>query len=330
MNTAKATETAERDPMPPAGTLSHAQTLPPIVGSQARLTSALQDRGYLLLADPLPGDLSPQMFQYMHQFFSMSDSHSVKRATLAKANPHEYGWTPAFGEPAYVPGTVASVESLDFSPAYPEKNRWPEIAGFRSCLHEFSEAMFTVAQRILMEIAVAVGLPHTFFAGQCQSQALNTMRLLHYPQNRLPDNDTHVGIAAHTDFECLTLILQSEPGLEVRTPGGDWVEVPHGNRAVTVLLGDMLERWTNGQLRATPHRVDNQRHGRQSIVLFVAVDAGVEVQPLAQFVPTGQAPRFGAVNQETHLKNAVQHATDNISSYQKELQIGVQAGADRS
>lgn len=312
------------------GTLSHAQLLPPLAGSQARLAEAIEDRGYLLLTDPVPGNLSPQMFQFMQQFFRLSDSNAVKRATLASMNPHQFGWTPAFGEPAYVPGTVASVESLDFSPVYPEKNRWPEIAGFRSCLQRFSGALFTIAKQILREIAVAVDLPPGFFAGQCQSQALNTLRLLHYPENRLPDNGTHVGIAAHTDFECLTLILQSEPGLEVRTRTGDWSEVPHGSRTITVLFGDMLERWTNGQLRATPHRVDNRRQGRQSIVLFVAVDKGVDVKPLEQFIPAGQTPRFAPVKQETYLKNAVQHATDNISAYQKELQLAVQPGGDRS
>ena len=51
-----------------------------------------------------------------------------------------------------------------------------------------------------------------------------------------------------------------------------------------VIVGDVLERLTNGVLRATPHRVKLTEHPRNSIIRFTALHPDTVVAPLPQFV----------------------------------------------
>lgn len=55
-----------------------------------------------------------------------------------------------------------------------------------------------------------------------------------------------------------------------------------------VTAGDMFERFTNGYIRALPHRVLRTAHMRNSIIRFNALHPATVVEPLPQFV----SPRF--------------------------------------
>ena len=122
-----------------------------------------------------------------------------------------------------------------------------------------------------------------------------------------------VGIAAHTDFECITLLYQTEPGLELFDARGRWVDAPVRNGRLVVLLGDMLERWTNGYLKATGHRVRDTRKQRFSIVMFVAANDDVTVAPLPRFISAENPARYGPVTQENHIDAEIRRARENAA-----------------
>lgn len=129
----------------------------------------------------------------------------------------------------------------------------------------------------------------------------------------------NVGISAHTDFECFTFLHQSDVGLELEMPDGSWVRasppaVTNGTACFTVIFGDMLERWTNGLVRATRHRVPLVSHPRYSIVRFNGLDGETLVAPLPQFVPPGTQPRFAPVTQSQHIANAMKQGLSNLGS----------------
>ena len=137
------------------------------------------------------------------------------------------------------------------------------------------------------------------------------MRLLHYPENDGPANDVNVGIAAHTDFECITLILQTWPGLELTDVNGNWFDAPAHDGRIVVLLDDMLERWTNGFFKATGHRVRNTRWERYSVVMFFAVNSDVTITPLPQFVSKENPASYAGVRQREHIDNEIRRAELN-------------------
>jgi isopenicillin N synthase-like dioxygenase len=134
------------------------------------------------------------------------------------------------------------------------------------------------------------------------------MRLLRYPANDAPMDEINMGISAHTDFECFTLMYQSAPGLQVKNVRNEWVQLPARPARWMVILGDMLERWSNGYLKATAHRVVNTSWERLSLVMFCAVDGDTVVQPLPEFVSAASPSRYEPVTQGKHLDQQVDAA----------------------
>ena len=75
-------------------------------------------------------------------------------------------------------------------------------------------------------------------------------RLLYYPPTKsslppspLPFSEEQVGLGAHSDYECFTLLLSSSaPGLEILKPSGHWhIAVPPPD-AFIVNVADFLIR----------------------------------------------------------------------------------------
>lgn len=292
----------------------------------AAIREAIDGPGYLCLEGILSRTAAfPALDRQMRQFFALDDDDPVKQAISAAGRENTNGWMPLFGEPAYQPGTLAHLESFDCGPEPPgdgRQNRWPAMDGFQDAVLALWKELGDAGFVILQAIADALGMETGFLADRCGSEALSTMRLLHYPA--IPDEQqlaASVGIAAHTDFECITLIAQTAPGLELLDSGNVWREAPAGDDVVIVLFGDMLERWTNGTVRATGHRVRPRNYERFSIVKFFAVDDDVDVAPLSAFVTASRpaAPEYGPTRQRTHTKAELERAEAHRDAVAKEL-----------
>lgn len=289
-----------------------------LVGSVAK---ACEQTGFFYLANAFENSsLVPDLLSRMREFFSLADDDPIKRAVDNRHKSGSYGWMPLFGEPAYQPGTIAHLESFDCGPEQTAtkllegQNVWPSIDGFRADVSAYWEAVSELGNVALAAISEAAGLAPDFLPTACSTQELNTLRLLHYPANETPASDIEVGISAHTDFECVTLILQTQPGLELTDVKGNWYDAPSRNDRIVVLLGDMLERWTNGRFRATGHRVRNTRWERYSAVMFFAVDSDRLIEPLAPFVDERNPPAYSAVTQREHIDNEIRRAELNRAS----------------
>jgi isopenicillin N synthase-like dioxygenase len=167
-------------------------------------------------------------------------------------------------------------------------NVWPDVDGFAEAVTDYYHAVLALGHQLLWAFAVALGEdPDTFtrHATKTPSQ----LRLVHYPFDQ--DAEDVLGIGAHTDYECFTLLKPTAPGLEVLNGAGEWVDVPPVPDTFVVNVGDMLELWTNGAYVATSHRVRKVRQERYSFPLFFNVDYHTEVKPLPQFVNGDGASR---------------------------------------
>lgn len=264
------------------------------------------------------------LLRCMNDFFRLADDDPVKRAVHRENNAGASGWTPMLEEPAYEPGTVAWVESFDCGLSgqslaqLPEQIRntlrpsiWPALPGFRDSARAQWNALTSSAEKIYPLVSLLLKQESGFLARRASSQALNTLRLLNYPPRPEANDGASTGIAAHTDFECITLIHQTAPGLEVKTPGGEWIQVPVAKGQWTVLLGDMIERWSNGVFKATAHRVPVTQWPRQSIVMFMAADAGLDVIPLDAFIGPDNPSRFAPATQDGLIRTAMARAEAN-------------------
>jgi isopenicillin N synthase-like dioxygenase len=270
-------------------------------------------------------DTHARLLAAMREFFALPDSDLRKRAIDVTGQPDTRGWMPLYGEPAYEPGTLARVESFDCGRPHREGdgaarpgNRWPDVPGFRGIVEEAWNELTVAGMAILEAIGHGLGPDPGFLVNRCSSQDLSTMRLLHYPGQRpgsAANDPANVGISAHTDFECITLISQTAPGLELRDPDGNWHDAPVGTDSIVVLAGDMLERWTNGAIRATGHRVRSATEQRFSVVLFFAVDDGVTISPAGLYMVAGDAPRYAPITQAEHSRARLGAAEMNRDEY---------------
>ena len=69
-------------------------------------------------------------------------------------------------------------------------------------------------------------------------------------------------------------------GLEVQSPNGDWVNVQAEKGEFIINFGEMLQMWTDGVVRATPHRVRGSDQERISVPLFFNPNYDTNVAPL--------------------------------------------------
>ena len=254
-------------------------------------------------------------------FFHTPDSGPVKQAVHNRLANEKKGWGPIFGEPAYQPGTVAHVESFDFGQQLDSKryrelgveaNVWPDIPGFRDAVLTYYDAVTAMGRALSKVFSGMLGMERDFISFHSGERAPRTMRLLHYPANQAPADDRNVGIAAHTDFECFTIINQTAAGLELTNTKGEWYRAPSDIGTFTIILGDMLERFSNGYLKATGHRVVNTPWQRLSMVLFFALDGDFEVAPLPQYTGPDKPAHYAPVTQDDHIRNELERAAANL------------------
>jgi isopenicillin N synthase-like dioxygenase len=180
-------------------------------------------------------------------------------------------------------------------------NQWPEaLPGFRDTVLAYTDALDALGRRLLPACAVALDLPPGHFdAAFGESQFV--FRLSHYPAVEAQLNQ--FGIAPHTDNNFLTFLAQTEiPGLQVRTPSGDWLDVPYVPESFAVNAGDMMHRWTNGRFKSTAHRaLPPVGRDRYAIPFFL----GPHVDTVIACLPTCQGPenpaRFPPITYEDYL-----------------------------
>lgn len=290
----------------------------------ARIESACKNPGYFQVpldnADAVALD---RTLASMHRFFSLADSDPLKQAAHKSLADHIKGWTPRLEEPAYQPGTVSQLEAFDFGQQLTETqyqdlqitpNLWPELRGFRHNAMDFYARLTSTARTLASAFSLLLGQRSQFLNENSGPAAARTMRLLRYPAHQ---GDTavanEVGISAHTDFECFTLLYQSAPGLELRGTDEQWLLVPHQPGRFTVIVGDMLERLSNGEFRATGHRVAHNSWERFSIALFFALDNHFRVEPLPKFVTADNPAAYAPVTQGDHIANEIHRAQQNAA-----------------
>lgn len=130
--------------------------------------------------------------------------------------------------------------------------------------------MQTLSMRILSCFALALGFPEDFFESAHQvseSSAQTTLRMLHYYDSTgttAPPGHWRAG--AHTDYDCLTLLMQRTgedglevcPGREVHTSfatGEHWTPVSAKTGEIVCNIGDMLMSWSDDRFKSLFHRV---------------------------------------------------------------------------
>jgi isopenicillin N synthase-like dioxygenase len=176
------------------------------------------------------------------------------------------------------------------------------LPGWRGDAAAYFLAMERLAQALMRSLARGLGLPETIF-DRIFAGGISTLRLIRYPVRPpesmagVPEDKLWVEGAggrryllgrAHVDSGLMTLLAQDGvPGLQARGANGDWTDVAPEEGTLAVNFGKLLERWTDGRIKATEHRVLGHGAERFSIPFFYdpRADALIEPLPLAGAAP---------------------------------------------
>jgi isopenicillin N synthase-like dioxygenase len=285
--------------------------------SRARTTAAKElDRAcreagfFYLLGHGVPDGLITRLLSQAQSFFALSAEQ--KAELYIGKSPNHRGYVPP-GEEVFYGGARDQKEAFDLcferddgvatfelgKNPFAGPNVWPNLPGFRETVSEYYRTVFELGRTLFRGFALAFDLPETFF-DRYVSAPPSQLRLLHYPDS--PEaQGAAIGIGAHTDYECFTILLSTAPGLEVMNGAGEWIDAPPLPGAFVVNIGDMLETFTNGELTATSHRVRKLSYERYSFPLFFSCDYEVEVAPLPRFVSPERPARYPSLIAGEHL-----------------------------
>ncbi|SPF80469.1 isopenicillin N synthase family dioxygenase [Pseudoprimorskyibacter insulae] len=159
-------------------------------------------------------------------------------------------------------------------------NQWPALAGFREVLEDYYRDAMGVAMGLLRGIAQAIGEDAHYFDDKFDTP-MALLRGNYYPQRPDWAGEKDFGIAAHTDYGCLTLLAtDGVPGLEVLGRDDAWMPVNAQPGEFVINFGEMLEMWTEKRVIATLHRVKGSAEERISVPLFFNPNFDANVAPM--------------------------------------------------
>jgi isopenicillin N synthase-like dioxygenase len=147
--------------------------------------------------------------------------------------------------------------------------------------------------------ALSLNLPEDYFEPMTTHPG-GIARLIKYKPSTNPkplseqNEDEEIGLGAHTDYECFTLLLQdSNPGLEILSPDGYWISANPVQGGIVVNVADFLMRWTNGVYKSTVHRVVNRTgKERYSVPLFFSINYDEKVETLPSCVSESNPSKY--------------------------------------
>jgi len=180
--------------------------------------------------------------------------------------------------------------------ATPE-NLWPkEVPGFRPAMLTLFRELERTGAWVLEAVARDLALPTNWFADKIDHGS-SILRPLCYPPL---DPGAPVGVrsAAHEDINLITLLIASgEPGLQVLSREGNFIDVEVASDEIVVNIGDMLQRLTNHALVSTTHRVVNplgslRDKPRYSIPFFLHPNPEFVIESLPSCVSEERPNRY--------------------------------------
>jgi isopenicillin N synthase-like dioxygenase len=231
-----------------------------------KLRLGLTDLGFFYIKDDsLPPNMVHDLKESAKEMFDL-DIATKRQFHISKSSSFR-GWSAVDEEVTL--GIPDHKETIDFGIDEPFQdnasgyrvlrgpNMYPPHTSelFKSRLETYMREMSRIGMIIIKAIAIIMDRDVDSLA-QFFEPPFALLRFIRYP----PTEGSKLGVGKHSDYGFLTMIAQDESvnGLQALSRNGDWVPVDPIPDTFAVNIGDMLEAWSNGVLRATPHRVINQ------------------------------------------------------------------------
>ena len=257
------------------------------------------ETGFLIIeGHGVPKKVINEQWDIVSKFFS--SPLDIKREVRVPYSGYPYGWigpdqealaaskgeeTPpdlkeSFnGGPLNIPKNIKDPAAYEF--CY-QPSLWPQIDGFREIWESYYSEMESLAKRIMVAFAEALGLESSYFDSFINNP-ISALRALHYPETKDIIIDKQQRAGAHTDYGSLTILLPQTgtTGLQIKKKN-TWIDVPALQDCFVINIGDLMELWTAGRWVSTLHRVvaKPNQSSRKSLAYFHQPDWEAIIKPI--------------------------------------------------
>lgn len=184
------------------------------------------------------------------------------------------------------------------------ENRWPaDLPGFKDTLLEYFDALDGVTRHLLPLFSLALGMDADYLSAHPAFSPPNpNLRLLEYPSQD-PNEKNLFGIGPHSDYGCITILNPgTSPGLDILMPDGVWMPAPIVPGAFLVNTGQLLTRWANDRIPATPHRVINATGKlRHSVAFLIGARPDVELSCIPSCEGPDNPAKYPPISYGAHI-----------------------------
>mgnify|MGYP001818756261 FL=1 len=268
-----------------------------------QIRTAAVDHGFFYIAGHgIDQKLMDAAFAVSKDFFALPEADKAtiavdnnQRGWMASGMSHLEGAKTHDLKEVFFWGTQTDADDADVLAGKPlvAVNQWPSQAfpRLRAELEPYYLAVCEVGRRVMAAIAVSLDQPVNFFDASYE-KPLARGQLVYYPPSTAQDEaEERFGVAPHTDFGVLTLLLQDKSGgLQVQSKSGGWIEAPPIAGTLVCNIGDLLARWSNDRFASTVHRVINRtKNARYSIPVFFDPHTDTIVDPVDLGVAAAQS-----------------------------------------
>ncbi|KZV51916.1 hypothetical protein F511_09180 [Dorcoceras hygrometricum] len=167
---------------------------------------------------------------------------------------------------------------------------WPQNPPlYREKIGEYVVEIQKLALKLMSAITESLGLGQAYLSDKL-NEGMQVMSINWYP----PRPKDAPGIPQHSDYSCLTILLQDSPGLQILDRGsGSWKAVPVIQAALQVHVGDHLEVLSNGRYKSVVHRVTVRGEGtRISIASLHSLGMDVKMEVARELVDEHNPERY--------------------------------------
>jgi len=271
---------------------------------------------FYLIGHNISHELIDQLMAENARFFALSESE--KQKITCKNSPHFRGYgllknSRDWREQIHLGvDTSINARSDAIYRRLEGPNQWPtqRTEQFKSTALAYIDAIESLSRIVLTALAEALDKPSDFFTNRMKNNPYLLTKFMSYlPQDvERKAEETQTGVTAHCDWSWLTFLIQDNVGgLEARDINGSWHKVTPLDYSLVVNTGELLEIETGGYLRASPHRVINERIDRQrfSNAVFINPDLDAEIFPSPDYARCVPA----LSNEDAHVHKVIRPGT---------------------
>jgi isopenicillin N synthase-like dioxygenase len=283
----------------------------------AALKDAATKVGFFYITNHgVPEGLGNTLFAEGRRFFALPLGEKMN--VHVRHSRNKTGYTPLLEENANPAGRGDLHECYDIALELPPDdpalmsgdgryaaNLWPaDQPDFRTAMLDYCAAVLTLGRHLFSAFALALDLAEDFFDPMI-TKPLMALRVVHYPSQESVIFDDQIGVGAHSDYQCFTILAQHEvPALQVLNSAGDWIAAPPIPGTFVVNIGDQMARWSNDLFASTIHRVVNLTgRPRYSIPFFLGTNYETIIDPLPGCVGAERPRKYDPIMAGDYLRS---------------------------